>query len=172
MRAIPFVGAWSQMKQNVPGFFGVGTSLKTLEEEGKLEACKDLYTNSSFFRTLVENSMQSLRKSYFPLTQYMEKDKEFGKFWKWIYKEYLLSIEMLLKISGQHEMMESSPFLRESIALRASIVMPLVVIQQYAMIRLREINKSAKKDTSIYQTYEKLIIRSLYGNINASRNSV
>jgi phosphoenolpyruvate carboxylase len=172
LRAIPFVGAWSQMKQNVPGFFGVGTSLKTLEKEGKLEACKDLYANSSFFRTLVENSMQSLRKSYFPLTQYMEKDLEFGDFWKWIYNEYLLSIEMLLKISGQQEMMESSPFLRESIALRASIVLPLVVIQQYAMIRLREMEKECKKVPSIYQTYEKLVIRSLYGNINASRNSV
>jgi phosphoenolpyruvate carboxylase len=172
LRAIPFVGAWSQMKQNVPGFFGVGTSLKTLEEEGRLEACKNLYKSSSFFRTLVENSMQSLRKSYFPLTQYMEKDTEFGEFWKWIYREYQLSVEMLLKISGQSEMMESSPFLRESIALRASIVMPLVIIQQYAMIRLREMDKEGKKDPSIYQTYEKLVIRSLYGNINASRNSV
>ena len=172
LRAIPFVGAWSQMKQNVPGFFGVGTSLKSLEDEGKLEVCKATYANSSFFRTLIENSMQSLRKSYFPLTQYMENDEEFGEFWKWIYKEYLLSVEMLLKISGQKETMESSPFLRESIALRASIVMPLVIIQQYAMIRLREMDKSGKKDPSIYQTYEKLVIRSLYGNINASRNSV
>lgn len=172
LRAIPFVGAWSQMKQNVPGFFGVGTSLKALENEGKLNECKNLYKNSSFFRTLVENSMQSLRKSYFPLTQYMEKDTEFGDFWKWIFGEYQLSIEMLLKISGQKEMMESSPFLRESIALRASIVMPLVIIQQYAMIRLRELDKSEKKDLALYKTYEKLVIRSLYGNINASRNSV
>ena len=160
------------MKQNVPGFFGVGTSLKTLEDQGKLEACKNLYKNSSFFRTLVENSMQSLRKSYFPLTSYMEKDPEFGEFWNWIYREYELSVEMLLKISGQKEMMESSPFLRESIALRASIVMPLVIIQQYAMMRMREMDKSESKDTSLHQTYEKLVIRSLYGNINASRNSV
>ena len=28
LRAIPFVGAWSQLKQNVPGFFGLGTALK------------------------------------------------------------------------------------------------------------------------------------------------
>jgi len=28
LRAIPFVGSWSQLKQNVPGFYGVGTDLK------------------------------------------------------------------------------------------------------------------------------------------------
>ena len=49
LRAIPFVGAWSQLKQNVPGFYGVGTSLKTLEDAGKLEALQRLYKESAFF---------------------------------------------------------------------------------------------------------------------------
>ena len=34
LRAIPFVGSWSQLKQNVPGFFGVGTAMKQMEEQG------------------------------------------------------------------------------------------------------------------------------------------
>ena len=35
LRAIPFVGSWSQLKQNVPGFFGFGTAIKKLKDEGR-----------------------------------------------------------------------------------------------------------------------------------------
>ena len=49
LRAIPFVGAWGQLKQNVPGYFGLGTALRAMEEEGRLEDCIALYQNSGFF---------------------------------------------------------------------------------------------------------------------------
>ncbi|MBN2598733.1 phosphoenolpyruvate carboxylase [Labilibaculum sp.] len=171
LRAIPFVGAWSQMKQNVPGFFGVGASIKRLKEEGRMEGCKSLYTNSLFFRTLVENSMQSISKSYFSLTQYMKKDKEFGEFWNWIYKEYQLSIDMLLEVSGQEEIMELSLELKDSIHLREEIVLPLICIQQFALMKIREMDLSGNIDQNKYNILQNLVIRSLYGNINASRNS-
>lgn len=171
LRAIPFVGAWSQMKQNVPGFFGVGASIKRLKEEGRMEACKRLYRNSLFFRTLVENSMQSISKSYFLLTQYMKEDEEFGEFWSWIYEEYLLSIDMLLEVSGQEEIMELSLELKDSIHLREEIVLPLICIQQFALMKIREMDLSGNTDQNKYITLQNLVIRSLYGNINASRNS-
>ncbi|RUT73608.1 phosphoenolpyruvate carboxylase [Ancylomarina longa] len=171
LRAIPFVGAWSQMKQNVPGFFGVGSSLKRLEEEGRMEACKHLYQNSSFFRTLVENSMQSICKSNFKLTEYMRNDQEFGDFWEWIHREYQLSIEMLLKVSGQKELMENAMELKDSIRLREEMVLPLICIQQYALIKIREMEQNKVTKLEKYSILQKLVIRSLYGNINASRNS-
>jgi phosphoenolpyruvate carboxylase len=171
LRAIPFVGAWSQMKQNVPGFFGVGASLKKMKEEGRMDACKILYQNSLFFRTLVENSMQSISKSYFSLTQYMTKDEEFGEFWNWIYREYQLSIDMLLEVSGQNELMELSLELKDSIHLREEIVLPLICIQQFALMKIRAMELSGVIDQEKYSILESLVIRSLYGNINASRNS-
>lgn len=171
LRAIPFVGAWSQMKQNVPGFFGVGSSIKRLKDEGRMEGCKSLYRNSLFFRTLVENSMQSISKSYFSLTQYMKEDEEFGAFWNWIYEEYQLSITMLLEVSGQEEIMELSLELKDSIHLREEIVLPLICIQQFALMKIREMDLSGNIDQNKYITLQNLVIRSLYGNINASRNS-
>ena len=53
LRAIPFVGAWSQLKQNVPGFYGVGTALQNLEEN--LDEIKRLYQTNLFFKTLIDN---------------------------------------------------------------------------------------------------------------------
>lgn len=166
LRAIPFVGAWAQLKQNVPGFYGLGSALKAMEDENRLEECKSLYENFRFFRALVENSMQSMCKSNYLLTAYLKDDPEFGEFWQLIHDEFQLSKEMALKISGQSELLERSPTSRLSIRLREQIVLPLLVIQQFALMKKNEARSEA--DTG---DYEKLIIRTLFGNINASRNS-
>jgi phosphoenolpyruvate carboxylase len=171
LRAIPFVGSWSQLKQNVPGFFGVGTALKHFEDNGKWNEVQDLYDNSLFFKTLLENSMMSLAKSFFPLTAYMRKDPEFGDFWQIIYDEFLEAKRMLLKIAGHKGLMQNYPDGKASIDIREHIVLPLLTIQQYALLRINELNKEKNPDLNLIQTYEKIVTRSLFGNTNASRNS-
>lgn len=169
LRAIPFVGAWAQLKQNVPGYYGLGTAFKQLEEEGRLDECKALFQNSKFFEALLSNSMQSMCKSIFKLTAYMKEDAKFGDFWKMIHDEFVLSQEMALKVSGYSELLEDNPTSQNSIKLRMQIVLPLLVIQQYALMKVRE--GSAQGESEVHSVYEKMIVRSLFGNINASRNS-
>jgi phosphoenolpyruvate carboxylase len=132
LRAIPFVGAWAQLKQNVPGYYGLGTALRELEKAGRLDECRALYQNSKFFKALVDNSMQSMSKSNFELTAYMGRHPRFGKFWQQVHAEFELSVEMALKISNQSILLEDNPTSRLSIALRQKLVLPLLVIQQYA----------------------------------------
>jgi phosphoenolpyruvate carboxylase len=168
LRAIPFVGSWSQLKQNVPGFYGVGTALKYFEENNRWDEVQSLYDNSLFFKTLLENSMMSLAKSFFPLTSYMKDDKDFGAFWQIIYDEFLESKRLLLKIAGHQELMENYPDGLASIKVREQIVRPLLTIQQYALSQLRTGNIT---DEKLKEIYEKLVVRSLFGNTNASRNS-
>ena len=170
LRAIPFVGSWSQMKQNVPGFFGVGSALKHFEESRQWDKVQTLYDSSLFFRTLLENSMMSLAKSFFPLTQYMKEDKEFGAFWQIIFDEFEQTKRLLLKIAGHQELMENYPDGKASIKMREDIVLPLLVIQQYALMKINEIKKGSGTD-KLLAVYEKLVTRSLFGNTNASRNS-
>ena len=167
LRAIPFVGAWSQLKQNIPGYYGLGTALKKMEDQGKIDDVCSLYNQSGFFRALIENSMQSMCKTYFPLTHYMKNDPVFGEFWSILKREYDLTEKLILKISGQNELLEKNESIKESIALREETVLPLLVIQQYALMKLRENNLIDAQN----ETLEKIIIRSLFGNINASRNS-
>ena len=171
LRAIPFVGSWSQLKQNVPGFFGVGTALKHFEETNQWDKVQNLYDNSMFFKTLLENSMMSLAKSFFPLTAYMKKDPQFGAFWQIIYDEFLETKRLLLKIAGHKELMENYPDGKASIQIRERIVLPLLTIQQYALLRINELNKEDKPDDALIKVYEKIVTRSLFGNTNASRNS-
>lgn len=171
LRAIPFVGSWSQLKQNVPGFFGVGTALKMFEDANRWNEVAALYQHSLFFRTLIENSMMSLSKSFFPLTAYMEKDPEFGAFWTIIYTEYLETNRLLLKLSGFSTLMENHPDGKASIAIREEIVLPLLTIQQYALLKISALKKETNPNEAQIAIYEKMVTRSLFGNINASRNS-
>ena len=171
LRAIPFVGSWSQLKQNVPGFYGVGAALKHFEESNQWDKVQDLYDSSMFFKTLLENSMMSLAKSFFPLTAYMRKDPEFGEFWQNIYDEFLETKRLLLKIAGHKELMENYPDGMASIQIRERIVLPLLTIQQYALLRINELNKESVPDDKLIKVYEKIVMRSLFGNTNASRNS-
>ena len=171
LRAIPFVGSWSQLKQNVPGFFGLGIALQTIIDQGKINDLKNLYKSSRFFRTLIFNSMMSLSKSFFKLTAYMKDDNEFGSFWELIYKEYTLAKKVLLDISGFESLMQNEPAVKASIKAREEIVQPLLTIQQFALMQLQDLkNKKTIKKEKI-EVFEAMVTRSLFGNINASRNS-
>jgi len=164
LRAISFVGSWSQLKQNVPGYYGIGTALKTLKDQGLLGEMQALFREVPFFKALMLNSMMSLTKSHFELTRYMEEDPEFGDFWKLLHQEYRLSKALLLEVSGYTELMQDELVSKESIKIRERIVLPLLVIQQYALQKIGQKSHSR-------ELYEKIVTRSLYGNINASRNS-
>ena len=171
LRAIPFVGSWSQLKQNVPGFYGVGTAINRFVKDGKLSDVKQLYKNSRFFRTLLFNSMMSLTKSFFQLTAYMKEDEEFGAFWEMIFNEYTLTKELLLKVSDFKSLMENEPAGKASIKAREEIVQPLLTIQQFALMELQELKSINNADSKKIQILEAMVTRSLFGNINASRNS-
>ncbi len=168
LRAIPFVGSWAQMKQNIPGFYGVGSALKELKKAGKLNELQSMYKQSLFFRTLLGNSMMSLTKSYYPATAYLAKDKEFGDFWQKMFNEYKLSKEMILEVSGLEELMDNNPANRDSVKIRERIVLPLITIQQYALQQLRAIDAN---DKQFEKQYRKLVMRCMFGIINAARNS-
>lgn len=170
LRAIPFVGSWSQLKQNVPGFFGVGSAIKKFEEKGELNKVIQLYQRSNFFKTLIDNSMMSMTKTNFDLTFYMKNDPEYGAFWQIIYNEFLETKRLLLKVSGFKTLMENHPEGRASIEAREKIVLPLLTIQQYGLLKIQQIDKGDIPE-NLKTVYEKIVTRSLFGNINASRNS-
>ena len=169
LRAIPFVGGWSQLKQNVPGFFGLGSAIYIFQQKDDISKVKRLYREVPFFRALVSNSMMSLTKSFFKLTAYMKDDQEFGDFWKIIFEEYQLTKKMLLKVSGFKTLMENEPANKLSIQTRENIVLPLITIQQYSLQKIQKIISS--RESKDLKTYQKIVTRSLFGNINASRNS-
>src|SRR4029077_5469854 len=125
LRAIPFVGAWSQLKQNVTGYYGVGTALQQLDNKGKLPIIKKLYQRSLYFKTLFDNCEMAMKKSFFPLTAYLSQHPKYGEIWNMIYEEFERTTKYLLKLSGNSELMADYPVEKLSIQMRERIVLPL-----------------------------------------------
>jgi phosphoenolpyruvate carboxylase len=170
LRAIPYVGSWSQIKQNVTGYFGVGSALKQMEEAGRWKEVQDLYQNSLFFKTLMDNCEMAMTKTFFPLTAFLADNPLYGPIWKKIFAEYELTRKMVLAMSGQSELMSDYPVERMSVMMRERIVLPLTTIQQYAISRLRYMEEQVL-DLPVKPKYEKLVMRCSFGIINAGRNS-
>ncbi|PTQ96789.1 phosphoenolpyruvate carboxylase type 1 [Mucilaginibacter yixingensis] len=166
LRAISFVTAWGQMKQNIPGFYGVGTALKKKKDDGSWDAVKELYHSSGYFKTVLDNCMMSMSKSDFRVTAYLAEDKKYGEFWNKLHDEFELTKNMLLELTETETLMEEYPIEGKSIALRERIVLPLVIIQHYALEKLKH-----TKDQELADIYNKLVIRTVYGIVNAGRNS-
>lgn len=165
LRAISFVTAWSQLKQNIPGFYGIGTALKNQENQGNWDKVVKTYQESGYFKTIIDNCMMSMSKADFSITAHFANDKEYGAFWKMLYDEFELSKTLLLKLSGHETLMENYPVEKRSISVREKIVLPLVLIQHYALEQLQsEITDEEQ------QALEKLSIRTVYGIVNAGRN--
>lgn len=165
LRAISFVTAWSQLKQNIPGFYGIGTALKNQENEGNWDKVVKTYQESGYFKTIIDNCMMSMSKADFSITAHFANDKEYGAFWKMLYDEFELSKTLLLKLSGHETLMENYPVEKRSISVREKIVLPLVLIQHYALEQLQsEVTEEEQ------QSLEKLSIRTVYGIVNAGRN--
>jgi phosphoenolpyruvate carboxylase len=166
LRAIPFVGAWAQMKQNVPGYFGLGTAIQAMKAQGRGAEVKDLYRKSLFLQTLVENSMQSLRKSNFQVSNYLADNPEFGAFWHVLNAEYQRTLEELKWLTDSDELLKDNPGSVASIEAREQIVLPLIIMQQFALQHLHGGTPGPKEEL-----YRKLVLRAMFGIINAARNA-
>jgi len=112
--------------------------------------------------------MMSLTKTNYGATTYLGNDPEFGEFWKKMFTEFELSRLQTLEVSGLSGLMENNPGIRDSVRLRERIVLPLIAIQQFALMNLRNLDEANK---SYELRYRRLIIRCMFGIINAARNS-
>lgn len=167
LRAISFVTAWSQLKQSVPAFYGVGSALKKTEESGQWKQVVELYKTSGFFKTMIDNCIMSVSKSDFRITAHLKNDEHYGEFWTLLKDEFDLTKDMLLKLTNSRELMQEYPADKYSIAMRERIMLPLVVTQHYAL------QKAKTSDSEVLKSaYRKLVIRTVYGIVNAGRNLV
>jgi phosphoenolpyruvate carboxylase len=165
LRAISFVTAWSMLKQNVPGFYGMGTALKNQEKAGNWDKVLKVYQDSDYLKTIVDNCMMSMSKSDFTITAHLAADTAYGAFWTQLHNEFELAKEMLLKLSGQPTLMANYPVDKKSIATREKIILPLVLIQHFALEKLQ--HDQNEKDL---HALEKLAVRTVFGIVNAGRN--
>ena len=111
--------------------------------------------------------MMSMLKSYFELTQFIKEDPTYSPIWELIKDEFDTTQALVLELSENKILMGADPAARASILMRDDIVLPLLTIQQYALWQLHK----EKNDANNREVYEKLVTRTMFGIINAARNS-
>lgn len=144
LRAIPWVFSWTQNRHTLPGWYAVGSALKGFADcsPSNKALLKEMYKKWPFFRTLIDNIEMTLSKADMRIAEnYMMlvKNRKSGKrIFNKIKKEFYLTREMVLFITGGKKLLEKNEILRRSIALRNPYIDPLSYIQIRLLKKLRQ----------------------------------
>jgi phosphoenolpyruvate carboxylase len=139
MRAIPWVFSWAQARVNLPGWFGLGTALSEEIAAGGLERLQGMYAEWPFFASALDNAQLSLGTADVSTARRyaaLAGDEVPGVFDE-ILAEYERSVDGVLAVTRQGELLERSPVLARSIKLRNPYVDALHVAQLAMLRRFR-----------------------------------
>ncbi len=148
LRAIPWVFSWTQSRFLLPAWYGVGTALQgfLLEHpEEHLKLLRYFYFKWPFFKVVISKVEMTLSKVDLEIARhYMnelvqpEDRQRFEPVYEQIAREYFLTREMILTITGHKRLLDGDPDLQRSVYLRNGTIVPLGFLQVSLLKRLRE----------------------------------
>ncbi len=149
LRAIPWVFSWTQNRQIISGWYGFGTAIKNAVDEKTitLKQLKNMYLKWQFFTALIQNIEMVLTKADMLIGEEytrLNKSKNSVKIFKMIKEEYELSVQWLLNITGENELLENDPQLKRTLSLRNPYLDPISFIQVNLIEKYRS-RKTSKK---------------------------
>ncbi len=138
LRAIPWVFAWTQMRFNVPGWYGIGTALGEFIDDSNdsLGILTRWYKEWEFFRLLIDNAQQEMARARLAIAKCYDDLAQASQFER-ISTEYDKTRSAILRITGQREILDNNPVIQRSIEQRNGPTDVLNLLQLELLRRFR-----------------------------------
>jgi len=155
LRAIPWVFSWTQSRYMLPAWYPIGTTFKRFiarDQEAHSNLLKEMYQKWPFFENLLDNIQMTMAKADMNIAHlysHLVPDEAIrDRIFDTMKREFELSREMILLITGQKNLLDNDPWLKRSIRLRNPFMDPINYIQVNLLKQLREteVNAVKKKD--------------------------
>jgi len=139
LRAIPWVFGWTQVRYNVPGWYGLGASLGPMLEKDPavMETLKKWYKEWSFFGTIVDNAQRELARTHVLTTEMYTRDAD-QRLHKSIMDDFEKTRDMVLEITGQENILDMRKVIQNSIEFRNVFTYPLNLVQVELLNRWKD----------------------------------
>nr|WP_283250930.1 phosphoenolpyruvate carboxylase [Rhabdothermincola salaria] len=167
LRAIPWVFGWTQSRQNVPGWYGVGRGLAAARDAGHGDELAEMASGWPFFRSFLSNVEMVLAKTDLGIASlYVDRlvDPDDRDPFALIEGEYATTVGEVLRVLDQGELLEDSAALARTLELRDAYLEPLHVVQVELLCR-------ARADDDPSPTLRRALLLSINGIANGLRNT-